>query len=431
MALSLQEARDIISNSPFVKEINELTSTISYPYLNMQFELKGLYNIYKYFYGQFVGWENLKKTTSTHIFDQSHQYYKSVLIALQQFIKQELNNGVTSTNTIATLFNKNVRNLIINKHNIRNQRNSYPFPFDSPEVDFLIELQSKQPDLVDAAYGYLIGVNQSINTTSALVGTIMAYEFRNQDNSAIFNRRMKEKKSLDRLRSKFEGLSTDYENELTAYIAKLKEDFQTHITELDEFKKAKQKSVTDWFISEKGEIESFRKESKEDIENIQISYRNKVELQEPIKYWVERATVLKRKGNWLLGGIIITSLLFAAGVYFLLWHTPADMLESIFDGDKTAAIRWSLVFVIFVSIFFVVARALLKFMFSNFHLARDAEEREKLTYLYLSMIEKGALDEEERKIILQSLFSRSDTGLLKEDSSPTMPNVGGLINRQT
>src|SRR5690606_27470783 len=107
------------------------------------------------------------------------------------------------------------------------------------------------------------------------------------------------------------------------------------------------------------------------------------------------------------------------------------MLESIFDGDKTAAIRWSLVFVIFVSIFFVVARALLKFMFSNFHLARDAEEREKLTYLYLSMIEKGALDEEERKIILQSLFSRSDTGLLKEDSSPTMPNVGGLISRQT
>src|SRR5690606_24890161 len=279
-----------------------------------------------------------------------------------------------------TSFNRNVRNIIINQHNFRSQSNSYPFPFDSPEVDFLIELQSKQPDLVDAAYRYLIGVNQNINTTSALAGTIMAYEFQNQDNSAIFNRRMKEKKSFDRLRSKFEGLSSDYENELTAYIAKLKEDFQTHIAELDEFKNAKEKSITDWFITEKGEIESFRKESKEDIENIQISYRNKVELQEPIKYWVERATVLKRKGNWLLGGIIGTSLLFAVGVYFLLWHTPADMLESIFDGDRTAAIRWSLVFVIFVSIFFVVARAFLRFMFSNFHLARDAEEREKLTY---------------------------------------------------
>jgi hypothetical protein len=27
----------------------------------------------------------------------------------------------------------------------------------------------------------------------------------------------------------------------------------------------------------------------------------------------------------------------------------------------------------------------------------------------------------DRSIILQSLFSRADTGLLKEDSSPTMP----------
>lgn len=258
----------------------------------------------------------------------------------------------------------------------------------------------------------------------------MAYEFRNQDNSAIFNRRIKEKRSLDKLRSKFEGLSVEYENELTAYIAKLKEDFQAHISELDGFKKDKESLVNQWFITEKGEVKSFREEAKNDIENIQASYRDKLKLKEPITYWADRAAVLKRKGNWLLGGIIITSLLFAAGVYFLLWHTPADMLESIFDGEKTATIRWSVVFVIFVSIFFVVARALLKFMFSNFHLARDAKEREKLTYLYLSMIEKGALGEEERKIILQSLFSRSDTGLLKEDSSPTMPNVGGLINRQ-
>lgn len=53
-------------------------------------------------------------------------------------------------------------------------------------------------------------------------------------------------------------------------------------------------------------------------------------------------------------------------------------------------------------------------MFSNFLSARHVEEKEKLTYLYLSMIERGALDEQERKIILQSLLSRSDTGLLKK-----------------
>lgn len=30
-------------------------------------------------------------------------------------------------------------------------------------------------------------------------------------------------------------------------------------------------------------------------------------------------------------------------------------------------------------------------MFSNYHLARDAEEREKLTYLYISLLSKVIL----------------------------------------
>ena len=34
----------------------------------------------------------------------------------------------------------------------------------------------------------------------------------------------------------------------------------------------------------------------------------------------------------------------------------------------------------------------------------------------------GSIKEENRKLILQSLFSRTDTGLLKDDSGPTMPS---------
>lgn len=72
----------------------------------------------------------------------------------------------------------------------------------------------------------------------------------------------------------------------------------------------------------------------------------------------------------------------------------------------------------------------MKYMFSNFHLARDAEEREKLTYLYVSLLNKGDFSEDERKIVLQALFSRSDTGLLKEDSSPTMPGISSVFDRK-
>ena len=59
--------------------------------------------------------------------------------------------------------------------------------------------------------------------------------------------------------------------------------------------------------------------------------------------------------------------------------------------------------------------------FSTFHLSRDAEEREQLTYVFLAMQKEKAIDPTERHLIMQSLFSRADTGLLKDEGSPTMP----------
>lgn len=67
-------------------------------------------------------------------------------------------------------------------------------------------------------------------------------------------------------------------------------------------------------------------------------------------------------------------------------------------------------------------KAITKVMFSSFHLSRDCEERYTLTYFYLSLLKESNIDAEEKKLIIQSLFSRAETGLLKEDGSPTMPN---------
>ncbi len=62
-----------------------------------------------------------------------------------------------------------------------------------------------------------------------------------------------------------------------------------------------------------------------------------------------------------------------------------------------------------------------KLTFSSFHLVRDAEEREQLTYVYLALKKEQSIDDTERHLIMQSLFSRADSGLLKDDAGPTMP----------
>ena len=57
------------------------------------------------------------------------------------------------------------------------------------------------------------------------------------------------------------------------------------------------------------------------------------------------------------------------------------------------------------------------------------EEKSALTSFYLSLIANKSLDPEKeieiRTIIMNSLFARVDTGLLKGDNAPTMPG-GGL-----
>lgn len=77
-----------------------------------------------------------------------------------------------------------------------------------------------------------------------------------------------------------------------------------------------------------------------------------------------------------------------------------------------------------LAVYAFLIRILSRLVFSAFHLMRDAEEREQLTYLYLSLINEKKIDEESRDIILQALFSRSETGLLTGESASTMPRLG-------
>lgn len=200
------------------------------------------------------------------------------------------------------------------------------------------------------------------------------------------------------------------------------------------------KILSNWLLHNKTKFSKFLDTSNEEFKilfddtnqefsNIQNQYSELLKLQEPVKYWKDRAGELNKKANimmWVLGGITAIAVVLT---YVLLWWTPEGMLESIFNGDKSAAIRWSIVFAIFISFIAFMFRAIMKFMFSNYHLARDAEEREKLTYLYISLLSKGDFSEEEKKIVFQALFSRSDTGLLKEDSSPTMPGISSIIEK--
>ena len=106
----------------------------------------------------------------------------------------------------------------------------------------------------------------------------------------------------------------------------------------------------------------------------------------------------------------------------ILIVSPDWIFNTVFKGNSIAVVRWSIVFITLISLIAFSVRALTKYMFSSYHLARDAEERHTLTFFYLALLKDTDVKDEDRNLILQSLFSRVETGLLKDDSSPTMPN---------
>lgn len=430
--MELQEVRKIIRESPHTDYINNITYDFSLPHLDISISFVGIFNIYKFFNEQDSLWKLKSADIPDNQFSNSTDFFSTANTLLQKYINEFLCNQSYNENDLQSKFENYLSAYF--------KPNSQVFIADSAEVEFLIKLLGTNKDKFLGAYKFFTNQGLEYNSRKNVEGYIAAYEFANRESSVLFNRRESEKRYVNDIRSKLINIESEYQNEVISLLKKVEEDYQKNITLQTETQDKSRESLARWLIFNKNKFTVFLDNttsdftnlfdnSNKEIESLKEQYGELLKLKEPVTYWKERATELNKKANNILYLIIGISLIFALLVYALLWFTPEGLLDSLFGGDKYKAIRWSFVFIIFISIFFVVIKALMKYMFSNYHLARDAEEREKLTYLYISLRNDSTVSEEEKKIVFQALFSRSDTGLLKEDSSPTMPSVASIIEK--
>lgn len=150
-------------------------------------------------------------------------------------------------------------------------------------------------------------------------------------------------------------------------------------------------------------------------------YNEKLALSEPIEYWKKI-----KKGYHKVALIAsIISCLIAGVLVFLLIKILYNNPSSIFSADTLTlgTLKGTLLLVSIISICFYVLHLVVKYCFGSLHLARDAAERQQLTYVYLALCQREEFknDDKSRDIILNSLFSRSDSGLLKGHRSPSLP----------
>ena len=263
---------------------------------------------------------------------------------------------------------------------------------------------------------------QSISNIEHFKGYMYAYEFANQD-SQITKRRNGEKVSLGHLRTQF----AEAKDMLFAEVDELK----TSIEDWDIQNRAEssrlvriQKALGRRKI--KTQSNAFERQLTEWAEKVSIlekTYEEKLKLKKPAEYWAKSARRYGIQGGlWTLA---IVALVVVAAINF------QEIFVTWLQGRETPVqlntIQGVILYGSLAGVYAFLLRVLSRLAFSSFHLMRDAEEREQLTYLYLSLTNEAEIDKESRDIVLQALFSRSETGLLAQEHGPTMPGASEML----
>lgn len=410
MAMTVKELREKIATATDLKWFQEIESTFNFPLAKFNHSFKGVSAIYEFASQQLKGW--LAITPLPRELETHKRYYEDIIRQIEWLV-----NGYNSHtgNSLTSTWNAQVGNYINNSQNER-------FLYNSPEIGFLLNVQKNFPQRFQGAYKTIIG-HQINNARDELFGALMAYEFIDNDTSEITQRRNEEKKSISKIRSDFQGYLSNSEAELVNHLANANQQFTDYAQKIDELTMTKDEEFTTWFTDAREEKwDKFYKPSVQKIAELEETYREKLKLEAPAEHWETRGNKLRKQGWVALGVLTLLVIIGVVILYFILVSPPEQIYASWFDNDKSTAVRWTLVLVALLSLLAYAIRSVAKVMFSAFHLARDSEERHTLTFFYLALLKDSNIEKEDRQLIMQSLFSRADTGLLKDDGGPTMPN---------
>jgi len=408
--MTVKEFKEAIATSKNKEWYQNYELTINYPHIHYNRILKGVINIYEF------------------VVEQSDNY--SQLSNLPDELDKIRVRFIAAKGNILQLFsqgNTNKNNWDDNLRAISGYYAHQPiFLYGFVETDFLLKTYKERPDFFIGAFDFLKGDTSKVTQKQYLQGYILAYEFSSKEFSEIAERKDVERRSMSKISTDFSDKLGEAQRETIEVISKTRQKFEEYVKAMDALKDEKNSAFNEWFGITKRDFLNFNNASNRQVKELENLYIEKLKLEAPAQYWNKRAIRLRGEGKrWLIGMIICLSI--SAGILVCILSMIADgTLQKIFS-ETSAAIKWSVAFITLISFLAYGIRTFAKLTFSSYHLVRDAEEREQLTYVYLALKKEKDIDQTERHLIMQSLFSRADSGLLKDDSGPTMP--GQIIDQ--
>lgn len=410
--MNKKEFKQRVNSSGYNKEFSEFIFNFTiWDSENLKFE--GVLSLFDYLNNQMIKWN--KETISE----------PGILMDSQNFFK-------LSRSKVLDLVNGNHSNILgalerVNRYIHDQSKSKIILSHESSLTKYALQFTDKTEPYKSKSLNFITSKQPQFRTKEELIGAILAYEYLYPE-TEIPKRRNSEKASIASIKknfndfiidskSKFEKLNDDIENDRSINNGSFK-------TALDTM----ELKFNNLISSSETKLNQLDEDWKKNIKGLEETYEKKLQLEAPAKYWSKKSSTFKKNGDtakyWLIG---ITAI-FAIFLMTLLATAPDKIFDISIKENPSKVVRWSILFLLLVSVLAYLIKTIAKIMFSSYHLARDAEERHTLTFFYLSLLKRNHINSNDhQELILQSLFSRTETGLLKEETAPSMPNPTQII----
>lgn len=298
------------------------------------------------------------------------------------------------------------------------------FTDDAPFAAFIQRQTNKSPEMGLAALAVAFDANV-VNIDRKMLAGLKeadAYFNGNQENAND------ETETLQQLRSR-------WDEELTQHRDFWQQEYQRKIDEATIQNQKVDGLISGWqeqTETQTADLESHKNQFKQsfdaeldkartDLENLTKTYDDKLALQASVKYWaIQHQSHVEKSKQFGKALAISTVLILGLIILYAIFGLDKPFKEMPVSRLLTAAA---------ITTFGIwIIKILANIFMSHLHLATDAQERRTMIHTYLALTRKGhGPKEEDRQLILQTLFRPSNTDMVKNDQGPTQ--LVDLINR--
>lgn len=185
------------------------------------------------------------------------------------------------------------------------------------------------------------------------------------------------------------------------------------------FMNEEKEKFDNWFTKSDEEYNDFMNNSRKNLSNLEKTYSEKLKVEEPSKFMLEKSNEYKKKTiHWAIAIVIVSAMLLVLLGFILspkIEFGKKVITVNLFSTEMP--VYSSIIILSMICLIIYVIRIFIKIMMSSKHLSEEYRQKYVLTYFYLSLVNSGNLDEKLGNIILSLLFTKADTGLIKTDSS--------------